>query len=98
MTPMPQSAIAEPCFSRGYVSSSTACDSGTRLAPSAPCSARNTTSSVNEFAAPQSIEASVKPMTARANKRLRPKRSARTPVSGVKIAAATMYEVSTQEI
>ena len=37
-------------------------------------------------------------MTAAANRRLRPKRSASTPVSGVRIAAATMYDVSTHEI
>ena len=47
---------------------------------------------------PHSIEASVKPMTLPTKMRLRPSLSARTPVSGVMIAAATMYEVSTHEI
>ena len=39
---------------------------------------------------PQSTEATVKPATATRNTRLRPKRAARKPVSGVMIAAATM--------
>jgi hypothetical protein len=47
---------------------------------------------------PHSAEASVKPMIDTRNSGLRPKRSASQPVSGVMIAAATMYEVSTQVI
>jgi hypothetical protein len=41
-------------------------------------------------AAPHSIDASVKPTTAHMNNRLRPMRAARKPVSGMKMAAATM--------
>ena len=47
---------------------------------------------------PHSAEAQVKPMIETRNSGLRPKRSASQPVSGVMIAAATMYEVSTQVI
>jgi hypothetical protein len=44
------------------------------------------------------MEATVKPTTDATNKRLRPNRPARKPVGGVMIAAATIYEVSTQLI
>ena len=47
---------------------------------------------------PHSIEAMVKPATETRNRRLRPNRPARKPVGGVMIAAATIYEVSTQSI
>jgi len=40
----------------------------------------------------------VKPATAQRKTRLRPNRAASQPVGGVMIAAATMYEVSTQLI
>ncbi len=47
---------------------------------------------------PHSIEATVKPATETRNRRLSPNRPARKPVGGVMIAAATIYEVSTQSI
>ncbi len=46
MMPAPQIAIAWPCFSRGLMSSRTACDSGTSAAPKTPCSRRKSTISV----------------------------------------------------
>ncbi len=98
ITPMPQSAIAEPCFSRGLMSRITAWDSGTSGAPNAPWRIRNATICSSEVAMPQSIDAIVKPITAPMNRDLRPKRSASGPVSGVMIAADTMYDVSTHEI
>src|SRR5512143_2685271 len=98
MTPTPHIAIAEPWRSRGNVSSSTDWESGTRLAPNTPCSRRKTTISGRLCAAPHSMEVTVNPATDHMNTRLRPMRAARKPVSGMKIAAATMYEVSTQEI
>src|SRR5271156_5472124 len=49
-------------------------------------------------AAPHSAEAMVKPTTEEKNTHLMPSRPASQPVSGVMIAAATMYEVTTQAI
>ncbi len=69
---------------------STDCDSGTKAAPNAPCSTRNSTICVSVCAMPHSIDASVKPVTETRNRRLSPKRLARKPVGGVMIAAATM--------
>ncbi len=48
-------------------------------------------------AIPQSTEASVNPAIEISSKRRRPMTDASQPVAGVAIAAATMYEVSTQE-
>ena len=90
ITPTPHSAIAEAWRSRGWLSSSTACDSGTRQAPNTPCSRRKATSCVRLCAAPHNIDAMVKPTTDHMNKRLRPSRADRYPVSSMKIAAATM--------
>ena len=83
-------AIADPCFSLGKLSSSTAWESGTSAAPNTPCTRRKATISGSEVAMPHSIEATVKPATDHANSRLRPKRAARNPAGGVMIAAATM--------
>jgi hypothetical protein len=47
---------------------------------------------------PHKTEAAVKPATAIRYSRLRPSRASRKPVTGVAMAAATMYEVSTQLI
>ena len=66
--------------------------------PNKPCNTRNSTISTRDCAMPHSMEATVKPATATRNRRLRPNRPARKPVGGVMIAAATMYEVSTQLI
>ena len=86
---MPNQAIAGPARSGGLISSSKTWLSGTRLAPKAPCRKRNTTS-ISMFAAmPQPSEVSVKPATDSAMMRMRPKRSASQPDSGVAIAAAT---------
>jgi hypothetical protein len=49
-------------------------------------------------ATPHKAEATVNPTTETKNTYLMPKRPASQPVSGVMIAAATMYEVTTQEI
>ena len=63
MMPAPQIAIAWPTFSRGLMSSSTACDSGTSAAPNTPCSRRAATISTRLSARPHSAEATVKPTT-----------------------------------
>src|SRR5580704_10853862 len=49
-------------------------------------------------AAPHSAEAKVKPITEMRNTHLMPNRPASQPVNGVMIAAATMYDVTTQAI
>src|SRR6185312_5017072 len=98
ITPIPQTAIAEPCFSGGLISSSTACDNGTRAAPHNPWISRASTISPSVPATPHSTEASVKPEIENRNTCLSPKRSVSQPVSGVAMPAATMYEVSTQVI
>ena len=49
-------------------------------------------------AAPHSAEAMVNPTTEKKNTHLMPSRPASQPVSGVMIAAATMYDVTTQAI
>jgi hypothetical protein len=72
------------------VSSNTACDSGTRPAPNAPCSSRKITISGSEVAAPHIIEVTVNPATEARNSRRRPKRAARYPVGAVITAAATI--------
>ncbi len=50
------------------------------------------------MALPHNADATVKPMTEIRNMYLMPKRPASQPVSGIVIAAATMYEVRTQAI
>ncbi len=55
-----------------------------------PCMMRNSTISPSDSASPHNAEATVKPMTAVTNSRVRPKREARKPVGAVMIAAATM--------
>ena len=76
----------------------TACDSGTSPAPAAPCRPRNSTICSMDVAAPHIIEVTMKATTQIKSSRFRPSLSASTPVNGVKMAAITMYEVSTQEI
>ncbi len=90
--------MAWPCLATGLMSSSTACDSGIREAPNRPCNRRNKTISNRLVAAPHSIEAMVKPTIEIRNRSLRPIRPDSQPVIGVMIAAATMYDVSTQVI
>ena len=90
MTPMPQTAIAWPCFSGGLISMTTICDIGTRAAPKMPCSRRAATICPSEFDSPQSAEAAVNPITDAMNTFFWPNRSTTQPVSGVAIAAATM--------
>jgi hypothetical protein len=80
------------------ICSSTDCDSGTSPAPKMPCSRRKITSSARLVALPHRAEATVKPTTEIKNTYFMPKRPASQPVSGMVIAAATMYEVSTQAI
>ena len=73
------------------MSSSTACDSGTSAAPNdALQQAEQHHLGQARPAMPHSTEATVKPTIETRNSRLRPKRSASQPVSGVMIAAATM--------
>jgi hypothetical protein len=36
ITPTPHNAIAEPCFSGGFISSNVACDNGIKDAPNTP--------------------------------------------------------------
>lgn len=90
MMPAPQIAIAWPTFSRGLMSSSTACDSGTSAAPKMPCSSRAPTMPTSEVARPHSAEAMVKPITEMMNTRRRPQWPQSQPVSGSAIAEATM--------
>src|ERR1700730_414350 len=56
------------------------------------------TSCTRLVAAPHSAEAKVKPITEMRNTHLMPNRRASQPVNGVMIAAATMYDVTTQAI
>src|SRR6185437_5763946 len=98
MTPTPQTAIADPCFSGGLISNSTACDRGTSAAPHNPWSKRASTICASDPAIPQSTEASVNPAMENRNTCFIPKRSVSHPDSGVAMPAATMYEVSTQVI
>src|SRR6516162_7228826 len=98
IVPMPNTAMARPWRSGGLICSSVACDSGTRPAPATPCSARKKTSSPRLAAAPHSAEATVKPTTEPRKIYLMPKRPASQPVSGIMIAAQTIYEVSAQAI
>ena len=90
MMPMPHIAIAAPCFSFGKASSSSDCEIGTSDAPNTPCRMRNSTISPMPVAIPHSSEATVKPLTAMISRRRRPSRPASQPVTGVRIAAATM--------
>ena len=75
-----------------------ACDSGTSAAPKQPCSTRNSTICGNDCAAPHIIDVMVKPTRQVMKNRLRPNRPANQPTGAVMIAAAVMYEVSTQVI
>src|SRR6202795_317262 len=98
MTPTPQIAMAEPCFSFGLISSKTSCDRGTSAAPNTPCNSRAATISASVFDMPHSIEATVNPAIDARNTFFWPKRSTIQPVRGVAMAAATMYAVNTQAI
>ena len=80
------------------MSSIVACDSGTSAAENMPCTSRNNTICSSVCAAPHSIEAIVKPTMQDTNNGLRPKREASQPTGAVMIAAAVIYEVSTQVI
>ena len=95
---MPHTAIAGPWRSGGLMSSRIAWLIGTSAAPKTPCSRRNPTSSPRPLATPHNPDTTVKPTIDHSISRLRPNRPATQPVSGVMIAAATMYEVSTQVI
>ena len=69
--------------------------SGTRNAPDAPWSRRKKTIWSSVWASPHSIDAPTKPTMARMNSRLRPSLAPSHAVSGVAMAAATMYDVRT---
>jgi hypothetical protein len=87
---MPQIAIALPRFSGSKLSTIVACESGTTLAPNAPCSRRNMTICSNECACPQSMDETTKPATLTVRTRFRPNRSARKPLMGMTMASATI--------
>ena len=95
---MTQTAIARPWRSGGLMSSRVACDIGISAAPDNPWTRRASTICGSDCARPHSAEASVKPSIEYRKILRRPKRPASQPESGVMIAAATMYEVSTHDI
>ena len=72
------------------MSSSTACDSGTRAAPNTPCSSRAATMAPSDVDRPHSAEATVKPTMETMKTLRRPQREHSQPVSGRAMAAATM--------
>ena len=72
------------------MSSITVCESGTSAAPNMPCSRRNATICSMLWAAPHSIEATVKPAAQTMNSFLRPNLVAVQPRGEVMIAAATI--------
>ena len=61
ITPIPHTAIAEPCFSGGLISIKTTCAKGTNAAPNTPCSNRAATICANESDIPHNADANVKP-------------------------------------
>src|ERR1700730_5216833 len=69
-----------------------------RPAPAIPCDARTKTTSPRLVGRPHRAEASVKPMIEIRKIYLMPNRPASQPVSGIMIAAQTMYDVSAQAI
>src|SRR5580698_3979497 len=80
------------------MSSMVACEIGTSAAENIPCTNRNNTICSSVCAAPQAIDATVNPTMHATNNGLRPKRDASHPTGAVMIAAAVIYEVSTQVI
>jgi hypothetical protein len=74
------------------------CESGTSEAPKIPCSNRDATICARLSDNPHSAEATVKPAIDMISRRFVLSRSDNQPVSGVAIAAATMYDVSTHVI
>ena len=74
------------------------CDSGTSAAPNTPCSRRAPTICTSVSDSPHSADATVKPAIDTISSRFTLSRSDSQPVSGVAIAAATIYEVSTHVI
>ena len=88
--PLPTSAIAWPCFSRGLMSNRVAWASGTMNAPPTPWNARKATISTSDVAVAHSTEAKVNTTTEIRSRRLRPTRSASQPLIGSAIAEATI--------
>ena len=88
MIPMPQIDMARAWRSGGLMSSITDCDSGPMKAALIPCRKRKMTISSRFCAAPQAIEAMMKPSTAIRNSGRRPMRSASQPVIGIATAEA----------
>ena len=70
------------------MSSITAWDSGPSAAPNMPCTMRNSTICSRLWAAPQSMEAKVKPAMAVIRKFFLPNRAASQPTGAVMMAAA----------
>ena len=80
-----------PWRSGGLMRNRVACDSGISPAPAIPCNARKITSWPRLVAMPHSAEATVKAITEAIKMCLMPKRPASQPVSGIMIAAQTIY-------
>jgi len=85
---MPQIAITEPRLCGGYMSSSTAWESGPKAAPKQPWIRRKVTIWPSDWDAPQAIEAMVKPARLVIRKDFLPKRAAIQPTGAVMMAAA----------
>ena len=59
-TPMPYTAMAMPCFSRGKLSTRIACEIGCSAPPPTPCSTRKKISEPSVGARPHKAELTVK--------------------------------------
>ena len=87
---MPQMAITVPRLAGGYMSSSTAWLRGPSAAPKQPWIRRNSTICSSDWAAPQAMEAMVKPARLVMRKFFLPKRADIQPTGAVMMAAAMM--------
>src|SRR5436190_22280001 len=94
--PRPQKPMALPRSCGGNASSSTACESGCKQPPLAPCMMRKRMSVPSVGASPHKKDDAVKPTTDSMSSRFRPNRLASQPVIGRMIALATRYDVSAQ--
>jgi len=83
-------AMADPAFSRGFISSKKVWLRGTMAAPKSPCIRRNSTIDCKFQASPHKSEAATNPTIDTKNSSRLPIWSASQPVTGVIIAAATM--------
>jgi hypothetical protein len=88
-TPRANTAMANPRFCGGKVSSRIDCESGCRAPPPAPCTARAIRIKARLVAAPQAKEETVKMTMQVMRNRLRPKRSENQELAGKIMALAT---------